>query len=150
MATLKASHTAQKPLVAEFTFNFNDTMADVAGVSKDFGATMTAAIVHSFDIVKLPVNSVIIGGSVTTVTAFDTAGYDVIVGDSGTANRYLASADLKGAGHVALVPTGYVNTGALPIRIGVSTDDACTAGTMTVRIQYVVKGRADEVTAAAA
>lgn len=146
MSNLKASHVAQKPLVAEFEFNFNDTMDDVNGVNKDFGATMAVLTVHSFDIIKLPVNSVITGGSVVVKTAFDTAGYDVVVGDSASANRYLASADLKAAGITALVPTGYVNAG-LPLRIGVSTDDACTTGKMLVRIEYVIEGRADEVSA---
>lgn len=142
MAKLKATRGAQYPLVAEFTFNYNDTMLNTSGVSKDFGAT-TVAETNSFDVINLPYGAVVIGGDVVTETAFDSAGLDVTVGDATTGNRYLASTDVKSAGRTALVPTGYVSDGGA-VRISVQCDDACTAGKATVRVMYTIRNRLNE------
>lgn len=143
MSELKITRGAQWPLVAEFTLNFNDTMLNTAGVSKDFGAT-TVAATNSFDIINLPYGAVVIGGDVVTETAFDSAGFDITVGDATTADRYLASTDRAAAGRTALVPTGYVSDGAA-VRISVQCDDACTAGKATVRVLYTIRNRTNEV-----
>lgn len=145
MAKLNATRSAQYPLVAEFTLNFSDTMLNTAGVEHDFGKTSVAET-NSFDIINLPYGAVVVGGDVVTETTFDTAGWDITVGDATTGNRYLASTDIKSAGRVALVPTGYVSDGA-PIRISVQCDDVCTAGKATVRVMYTVRSRANEVQA---
>ena len=142
--TLKIkSRTAQYPLVAEFTFNFNDTMVNTAGNTVDFGLTNLGGAAGSFDVIPSPPGAVITGGEVVRSTAFDTASYAVVVGDSVTANRYLASTDLKGLGRTALVPTGYVSLGN-DLRIGITNADVFTTGVCTVRIEYVVAGRATE------
>lgn len=140
---LNASRNAQWPLAAEFTFNFDDTMVNSAGNTVDFGKTNLGGAAGAFDIINLPEGAVVIGGEVITETAFDTAGFDVTIGDADVADRYLASADLKGAGRAALTPTG-ARTGA-NLRLGFSSDDVCTAGKMTVRVLYVIPGRANEV-----
>jgi hypothetical protein len=142
MSKLISARTAQFVMEAEFTFNFDDTMVSVAGQEVDFGKTNISAT--SFDIINLPENSVIIGGELVTETAFDTASYAVTIGDSAVADRYLASADRKGAARVALVPTGYRTSGS-NLRIGITNADVCTAGKATVRVQYVIAGRANEV-----
>jgi hypothetical protein len=141
MSKLIAARTAQYVMEAEFTFNFDDTMVSVAGQEVDFGKTNVAAT--SFDVINLPENAVVIGGELVTETAFDTASYAVTVGDASVADRYLASADRKGAARVALVPTGYRTNGG-NLRIGITNADACTAGKATVRVQYVITGRANE------
>jgi hypothetical protein len=143
MADLKTTRGAQWPLVAEFTFNFDDTMNNTAGVSKDFGKT-TVAATNSFDIINLPYGAVVIGGDLVTETVFDTAGLDIAVGDATTADRYLAATDVKAAGRTALVPTGYVSDGAA-LRISVQCDDACTTGKATVRVLYTIRNRTNEV-----
>lgn len=143
-----AARTAQWPLAAEFSFNFDDTMKDVNGVQRDFGSLAggsAAATAYAFAAIPLPVGATIIGGEVVTDTAFDTAGYDVTIGDSAVADRYLASTDKKAAGRTELVPTGYVGNGE-DLRIGISTDDACTTGKMTVRVLYTIANRANENT----
>ena len=145
MAEQKITRGAQYPLVAEFTFNFDDTMVNTAGASKDFGKT-TVAETNSFDVINLPYGAVVIGGDVVTETLFDTAGLDIAVGDSTTANRYLAATDVKAAGRVALVPTGYVSDGAA-IRISVQSDDVCTSGKATIRVLYTIRSRINEVQA---
>lgn len=143
--TLKIkSRTAQYPLVAEFTFTYADTMVNTVGNTVDFGAANAGGAAGIFEIIPLPPGAVVIGGSVTTDTAFDTAGYDVTIGDSTTADRYLASTDKKGTGLTALTPTGYVGTGQ-NIRLAFSSDDVCTAGAMTVRVEYTIANRSNEI-----
>ena len=67
------------------------------------------------------------------------------MGDSGSATRYLGATDRVTAGRTALVPTGYVGAGE-NIRLTVApTVAAATAGVVTVRVQYILRGKADEV-----
>lgn len=142
MAKLNAARTAQFVMEAEFVFNFDDTMANIGGTTVDFGKTTTGAQV--FETINLPVGAVIVGGSVTTDTAFDAATYTISVGDSGSATRYLGATDRKGAGVSALVPTGYVGDGE-NLRLSVNAADVCTNGKMSVRIQFITTGRANEM-----
>lgn len=148
--TLKVkSRGAQAVKSVEFVWNFDDTMVGTDGVTYSLGTDTTSDILgvaHTFDVIGLPVNSVVVGGALVCETTFDTAGYDVIVGDSSSANRYLASTDAKTAGITALVPTGYVNASGLPIRISLQSDDVCTAGKMRLRVDFIIRDRVDEVT----
>lgn len=144
MAKLIASRTAQWPLVAEFTFNYDDTMVNSAGNLVDFGKANLGGAAGSFAVIPLPPGATVISGEVITTTAFDTAGFDVTVGDKDSASRYLASTDLKGAGRQALTPTGYVGTGQ-DIVLGFTSDDVCTTGKMTIRVMYTVAHRSNEV-----
>lgn len=141
MAAKKPSRTAQWPLVAEFTFAIGDTMTNTAG-SADAFATVAA---HVFDIIPLPTGATVISGSVTTDTAFTgSTAYNVKVGDAVTDNRYLGTTDKTAAGTTALVPTGYVGLGD-NLRLTVTpTVATATAGQITVRVEYVVAGRANE------
>lgn len=142
MAKLNAARGAQTVMCEEFVFNFDDTMVDVTGVEKDFGETNTASTV--FEIANLPQGAVVVGGEVVTETAFDALTYTVSIGDAGSATRYLGATDKKDVGRTALVPTGYRTDGA-NIRMTVVPADACTAGKMTVRVEYVVENRVTEV-----
>lgn len=142
MAKLIASRTAQYPLVAEFTFNFDDTMIDTAGALKDFKTVGTSIVA---DVIPLPPNAIVTGGSVVTETAVTgSTAYNISVGDSGSATRYLGATDKVSAGITALVPTGYVGTGQ-NVRLTVApTVAAATAGKVTVRVEYVIRGRTSE------
>lgn len=144
MSALITTRGAQYPLVAEFTFNFDDTMVNTAGNSVDFGAANLGGAAGSFDIINLPPNAIVIGGDISTDIAFDTAGFDVIVGDSVDTDRYHATADLKGLGRVPLLVTGYLGVGN-KIRLNFTSDDVCTTGRMTVRVLYLIRGRVQEV-----
>jgi hypothetical protein len=148
MSTLTATRGAQWPLMAEFTFNFDDQMVPVSGgtaisgtTAVDFGKTNIAATV--FNLINLPYGAVVVGGEWVTETAFDTAGYTITIGDSTTADRYLASADKKAAARTALTLTGYVSDGAA-IRLGVTNTDVCTTGKATLRVLYTIRGRLNE------
>ena len=147
MALLTKARTAQTVLCQEFYFNFDDTMVDTSGVTRDFGslaAGSAAATVYTVVIGNLPPNAIVVGGSVVRSTAFDTAGYDVTVGDTAVTNRYLGSTDVKGTGLTALVPTGYQGAGENLV-MTFSTDDACTTGAGVVRVEYIIKDRVSEI-----
>jgi hypothetical protein len=136
------SRTAQYPLVAEFTFAIGDTMLNTAGASDNFAVVAA----HVFDIIPLPPGATVIGGSVTTDTAIvGSTAYNVKVGDSTTVDRYLGTTDKTTAALTALVPTGYVGTGQnLRLTVTPTVADA-TAGAITVRVEYVIANRTNEV-----
>ena len=108
MSALTASRTAQYPLVAEFTFSIGDTMTNTSGAADAF-ATVAA---HVFDVINLPPYAIVTGGEVVTETAFTgSTAYNVTVGDSASAARYLGTTDKTAAARTALVPTGFVGAG---------------------------------------
>lgn len=145
MAALKTARTAQQVLEAEFTFTIGDTMTNTAGAADAFASVAA----HIFDVVNLPVGATVLAGEVVTDTAVTGAtAYNVTVGDSVSAARYLGTTDRVTAGRTALVPTGYIGLGE-NLRLTVTpTIAAATAGKITVRIQYAVFGRANEVVSA--
>jgi len=141
MAAITATRGAQWPLMAEFTFTIGDTMTNASGTADAFASVAS----HAFDIINLPYGAVVVGGDVVTETAFTgSTAYNVIVGDSTSTNRYLTTTDKTTAARTALVPTGYVSDGAA-IRLTVTpTVATATAGKMTVRVLYTVRGRMNE------
>lgn len=142
MANLKTARGCQYPLVAEFTFNFDDTMVDVAGATKDF-KTVGSTVVNA---IHLPVGAVVLGGEVVTDTAITgSTAYNISVGDAASAVRYLGATDRVAAGRTALVPTGFRTDGA-DLQVTVApTVAAATAGKVTVRVEFMIEGRAHEV-----
>ena len=144
MALKKPARTAQRPLVAEFSWNFDDTMVNTAGNTVDFGKVNAGGAAGKFDVINLPVGAIVTGGALHVETAFDTAGYDVTIGDADSENRYLTSTDVKGTGLTALVPTGLRGTGK-NIRLCFSSDDVCTTGKAHLRVEFVIDGKAEEV-----
>jgi len=140
MTTLKANRTAQYPLVAEFTFNVTDDMVAANGAVTGFKAAAGV-----FDVIALPPNAVVTGGDVTVETASNESGTATIaVGDSATPARYLGATSIKAAGRTPLVPTGYRGTGQ-NLRITLANQNAnATAGKVSVRVEYIVTGRAQE------
>lgn len=141
MAKLLQTRGAQYVKQAEYVFNFDDTAVNTGGTTLDFGKLNLAAT--SVEIIDLPVDATVVGGSVTTETAFDAATYNITLGDAAVANRYLALVDRKGVGASALTVTGFRTDGS-PVRLTFTAADACTAGKMTVRLQYVVGGQVNE------
>lgn len=136
-----ATRGSQYVMCSEFTFEFDDTMVDVNGVAKDF-KTVGSTVVEP---INLPPKAIVVGGEVVTETAVTgSTAYNVSVGDSGSATRYLGITNKLSAGLTALVPTGYVGTGE-NLRVTVSpTVDAATAGKVTVRVRYIMRDRQNE------
>lgn len=142
MALLKPNRTAQYPLWASFTFNFSDTMVDTAGATKDFKTTGTSIVCEP---IALPPGAVVVGGDVVTETAITgSTAYNISIGDSASATRYLGATDRVAAGRSALVPTGYHGLGEnLRVTVAPTVADA-TAGKVTVRVEYIIDGRSNE------
>lgn len=139
MAKLNAARGAQYPLMAEFTFNFNDTVKATDGVVKALNAALVA------DLIDLPMGAVVVGGEIV-VEAADSASttYTLSLGDSASATRYANAVSLKTAARTALTLTGFRATE--PIRATVAvTGSAPTAGKVTVRVLFVIAGRINEV-----
>jgi hypothetical protein len=142
MAALKSTRSAQNVLEAEFSFTIGDTMVNTAGAADAFASVAA----HVFDIINLPPGACVVGGEVVTDTAFTgSTAYNVTVGDSASAARYLGTTDKTTAARTALVPTGYLGLGE-NLRLTVTpTLGAATAGKITVRVLFTVTGRANEV-----
>lgn len=142
MAKLTATRGAQYPLFAEFTFNFDDTMADINGVTKSFGSTYTDAIVCTP--VNLPEGAVIVGGELVVETAgVGPTAYTAALGDSSSATRYLGATTLLSAARTALTLTGYRTTENLRLTIA-STVANASAGKFTIRVLYVIPNKVNE------
>ena len=145
MSKKLATRSSQYPLMAEFTFNVLDTMVNTSGANDGFATVAT----HVFDVINLPAYATVVGGEVVTETAVTgSTAYNVSVGDSVSATRYLGVTDKTAAARTALVPTGFVGAGE-NIRLTVTpTVAASTGGTITLRVMYVIRGRGNEVQAA--
>lgn len=147
MALKQATRGAQPVMSAEFAFGFDDTMKDVAGVSKTFGAVFTDAGV--FDAINLPLGAVVVGGEliVETAGAGPTA-YTVAVGHSASAAAFLAATDLKATAgtRVALTGLGLQANDGKNVRLTIASTAAnATAGKFRVRVMYTTDGRITEV-----
>jgi hypothetical protein len=95
----------------------------------------------------LPGNSVVVGGEIEITTVFNPGtSLTIAVGDGVLGTRYASAADAEALGRTALVPTGYRYTAPDTIDLtGTLTGAAATAGAGTLRVQYVIKDRAQEV-----
>jgi len=145
MAKLIATRTAQYPLIAEFVFNYNDTMVDVNGVTKTFGST--AADAGTFEVIPMPVGAIITGGELIVETvATGSSAYTVSVGNVVSATAFLAATSVLSAGRTALTGLGYnssANTGG-NVRITIANTVNATAGKFRVRVAYTLDGRMNE------
>lgn len=144
MAKLLAARTSQNLQEAEFTFNFDDTIADINGVTKTFGSVYTDAPVAQ--IINLPEGAVIVGGEAVVETqGVGPTAYTISLGDSASATRYLSAFDLKGAvgARTALTLTGFRTTENLRLTM-TSTVANATAGKATIRVLFVLAGKANE------
>lgn len=143
MAKLNAARGGQYPITAEFTLDVaNDTMKNVSGADDNFKAVGS----HVFDAILLPTNAIVVGGEVVTETAVSgSTAYNVSVGDSVSATRYLGVTDRVAAGRSALTLTGFVGGGE-QVRVTVAPTVAeATAGKITVRVSYIIRNRVNEV-----
>ena len=143
MAKLNAARGGQYPITAEFTLDVaNDTMKNVSGADDNFKTVGS----HVFDAILLPTNAIVVGGEVVTETAVSgSTAYNVSVGDSVSATRYLGVTDRVAAGRSALTLTGFVGGGE-QVRVTVAPTVAeATAGKITVRVSYIIRNRVNEV-----
>jgi hypothetical protein len=130
--------TAQRVLLSEFTFNFDDTVEKADGTSQSIGAAGV------FPIIKLPQDAVIIGGELAVLAAGATAtAWTLALGDDSGATKYLAATSLLSAARTALTLTGQPVSGDLKATIAAT--GVPSAGKVSVRVLFIVPGKADTV-----
>lgn len=142
MATSLKTAGVQYSLHAEFIIPIiTDSMVNTSSVLTAFKASSGTV----YDIFTLPPGAQVIGGDVTVQTISDESGTaTIIVGDSGSTNRYLTSTTIKTAARTALVPTGRVSTGeAIRITLANQNGDA-TVGKVKVVVAFIIEGRVSE------
>lgn len=162
MSRKQASRTAQKVLVSEFNFNFNDWVIDSAdGAKKTFGSTvalsadptesgLTGPVANTitFDGINMPPGAVVVGGELIVETAgVGPTAYTVSLGIAGSLTSLLAATDLKTAARTALLLTSPLVSGSgqnLRATVAYTVANA-TAGKFRLRVQYTIDGRAEEV-----
>lgn len=138
---LKAARTAQNPQTASFRFTMADNMVDVNGVLTNFKAAAGV-----FEPIPLPIGAIMTGGDVTVEAVSDDTGTATIaIGDSVNPTRYLAATNIKAAGRTGLTLTGYKGNGEnLRVTLANANGNAAN-GTVSIRAEYIIDGRASEV-----
>ncbi len=146
MATLTKLRGVQTVLSAVFPFTAADTMVNTDAAETAFGVTGT----KKYDIITMPVNSIVVGGRVIVLTAAADNTSTIDVGDSDDEDRYtetgaidLADADAPVTGF-DLLGDGKKYAGAQAIRITIANGGAVTATDAVVVINYIVVGRSSE------
>ncbi len=113
-----------------------------------FFAVTLANFVAASNVVKLalPVGAIVVGGHLNVKTAANTTGTDVLtIGDSGSANRYLASTTIKTAARTVLTLTGFTHTTQLELLLTrTAADTAATALEVEVVVLYLRNDRCTE------
>lgn len=149
MALKKASRSAQRLLVQEFTFSFSDTAVDsVSGATKDFGVTVAGNLV--FDAINMPQGAVVCGGELIVETAG--VGPTVYTAKLGVADDdacFLAASDLLAAVNTRyplLLTKQLAANDAKNLRLTMaSTVAAATAGKFRLRVMFTIDGKSEEV-----
>lgn len=145
MAVKIATRGAQNVQSAQFVVNYNDTMLDVNGVSKSFGSTFTDA--GTFEVLKMPLGAVIVGGDLIVETAgVGPTAYTISVGTSASATNILAATSVLATGRTALTGLGLLSNDGSNVRITIASTVAnATAGKFRVRVEYVIDDKVDTV-----
>lgn len=146
MALKTATRSAQWPLVATFTANFNDTAVDsVTGAEKSFGADYLNPVI--LDAINLPAGASIVGGDMVVETAgVGPTLYTMKIGVAGDDACFLAATTLLATSRTALLltkPAAAVDGKNVRITMA-STVANATAGKFIVRVMYTIDGRANE------
>lgn len=145
MAKINTTRGAQPVMSAEFVFSYNDTMKDVNGVTKTFGAAFADAGV--FDAINLPNGAIVVGGSLTVETAgAGPTAYTAAIGTATTPAQFLAATSLLAAARTPLVGLGLTAIDGKNVRVTIASTVAnATAGKFRLRVDYVTDGRVTEV-----
>ena len=150
--TLKKTPGAQTVLSASVVWGYttggadgatSDQMLNINDVLTSFD--VATASTPTFDVMTLPAGATVVSGAVYTETAITSTATGVAVGDDASAARYLSNTDIKPAAAVALVPTGYKNTVARPIRMTFTNTAADqTLGKCRLVVNFTVDNRSTE------
>lgn len=148
MALIKPTRGAQYVVCSEYAFNFNDTVVDINGVTKDYGsATIASAPVA--DIINMPRGAEVVGGHIAVVTqGVGPTAYTVSLGVSGAATAYHSAADLLSATGAKIALTNsapLASVGGLNVRLTmVDSVAVATAGSWIISVLWKMQGRQNE------
>ena len=163
MAKLLPTRTAQYPLYADFNFNFNDYVTDVATGSKVtmgstvvvadpngsvVGLTGAAANTITIDAIPMPPGAVITGGEVIVETAVaGSTAYTVSLGYAGSLVSLANAVSALAVGRTPLtLATPLTSNAGQNLRLTAAYTVAnATAGRVRVRVQYSVDARTSEI-----
>lgn len=147
MATVTKLGSSQDVQSIVFDVNATDTMVNTSGNSVAFGA-ITSGSNTVFDVATLPPGSVVVGGRVIVITAWNSTVNTVDVGDSDDTDRYTetGAVDLQDADAPAsafdMLGDGKFYTNGQNLRLTFNnTVAAATAGRAIVVVNYVIVGR---------
>lgn len=146
MALLKKLTSGQYPIVAVFSFNYDDSMVNTSSVEKTFGDATPGA----FDILTPPPGAIVIGGSVKVETAAAGNTSTVDVGDSDDTDRYTETAPVDLAdpdGPVTafdMLGDHKVYNGSQAIRATFTNGGALSALKAHIIVSMIIPGRANE------
>ena len=160
-----ASRTAQTPLIAEFTFAFNDWVVDSVDLTKKtLGSTVAlstdpaeagllgpVANTIVFDCIPLPVGAVVSGGELIIETAYTgSTAATITLGIAGATTSLLGSTSIMAAANTrtALLLTSALQSNASGNNVRATiayTVANATAGKVRVRLEYTIDGRVSEV-----
>ena len=133
----------------------------ISNADKNNGRQYTLVAYQEFDfadlsstavtpIVKLPANSIVLGGALVITTAFNSGTTDLLeVGDGVQDDDYLVAGGADNgstAQYIVFTPTGYKYTAADTIDVKwTPVGTAATAGAGFLIVEYIVTTRANEV-----
>lgn len=161
MASLKATRGAQWVLQSEFVFDMstavNDAMPTVVG-NVIGGATpvynaavqplsgLYGGVAQIYELMNLPPSATVVGGEISVDTAVvGPSASTLSIGDLNSGSRYGAAINLQAVGRTALTLTGYRGVGENIRGSLANSGAAATAGKVTVRVQYTMLNRQNEV-----
>lgn len=148
MAKLLKLPNAQYAVTAVFEANFDDTMVNING--DEFAIGAEDADLTTFDIFTPLPGSIVIGGWIQPITAFDSTANTLDLGDSDDPNRYtpviVDLQDIQAAVALSVVGANTkVYDGSQAVRATIlNTVAAATAGKFIVAVTLVAPGRAHE------
>lgn len=152
MALIKPTRGAQYVVCSEYAFNFNDTVVDINGVTKDYGsATIASAPVA--DIINMPPGAEVVGGQIAVVTqGVGPTAYTISLGVAGTTTAYHSAADLLSAAGAKIALTNATpRASATGLNVRLTMVDSvalATAGSWRISILWKSDGKQNEPTPA--
>lgn len=152
MALIRPTRGAQYVMCSEYAFNFNDTVVDINGVTKDYGS-VTIASAPVADIINMPPFTEVVGGQISVITAgVGPTAYTIDLGVAGATTAYHSAFSLLGAaGTKAALTNGTPRASATGLNVRLTMVDSvavATAGSWRISVLWKSDGKMNEATPA--
>jgi len=115
-----------------------------AFVPVTFGASKDVTAAGTFSVCQLPQGAVVLRVLANVIGTVGT-GTTITIGDTGSANRYLASTTANTAALVAGTATGFKYTSPTDLTFTLAGTIVGTSGKIEFYVEYIREGRADSV-----